>query len=82
MADLMDWRGLYNPNLSLEFAWTLFQHRRRRHYNKGKKQNSAKTIRNVKTYWQFPKSILLPKQKYQKSIAIWYQQSSIGIPTV
>ena len=46
----MDWRGLYNPNLSLGFAWTLFQHRRRRHYNKGKKQNSAKTIRNVKTH--------------------------------
>ena len=50
MDDLMDWRGLYNPNLSLGFAWTLFQHRRRCHYNKGKKQNSAKTIRNVKTY--------------------------------
>ena len=46
----MDWRGFYNPDLSLGFAWTLFQYRRKRHYNKGKKQNSAKTIRIVRTH--------------------------------
>ena len=50
MADFMDWRGFYNPNLSLGFIWTSFQYRRKRHYNKGKKQNSAKKIRIVRTY--------------------------------
>ena len=76
----MDWRGFYNPNLSLGFVWTLFQYRRKRHYNKGKKQNSAKKnqdCKNLRKLW-FTVSIPMRYCRYTIAALSVYHSCTVG----